>query len=72
MNMKKIGFCDVRKHIEIKGNDRYITLVVSLKWDSLDNMIIASSESKDNLGRSGKVLITYLGLKAKVRPKKYK
>ena len=35
-------------------------------------MKIISSESKDNLGRSGKGLMTYLGLKAKSRPKKHK
>ena len=35
-------------------------------------MKITSSESKDNLGISGKGLITYLILKAKVIPKKYK
>ena len=35
-------------------------------------MKIISSQSKDNLGRSGKGLITSLGLNAKVRPKKYK
>ena len=35
-------------------------------------MRITSSESKHNLGRPGKVLITSQGLKANVRPKKYK
>ena len=35
-------------------------------------MKITSSESKDNLGRSGKRLITSLGFKAEARPKKYK
>ena len=35
-------------------------------------MRIKSSEPKDNLGRSGKGLITSLGLKAKTRPNKYK
>ena len=35
-------------------------------------MKIKSSDSKDNLGRPGKGLITSLGLKAKVRPHKYK
>ena len=33
---------------------------------------ITSSESKVNLGIYGKGLITYLGIKAKTRPKKYK
>ena len=45
---------------------------ISLKFDSLDKIKITSSESKDNLGRSGKGLITSLGLKAKVRTQKYK
>ena len=35
-------------------------------------MIFTSSESNDYLGRSGKVLITYLGLKTNVISKKYK
>ena len=35
-------------------------------------MKITSSESKDNLGRSGKGLITSLGIKPKARPNKYK
>ena len=43
-----------------------------MKFDSLDKMRITSSESKVELGRSGKGLITYLGIKAKVGPHKYK
>ena len=35
-------------------------------------MKIISSESKDNVGKSGKGLITSLGIKFKARPKKYK
>ena len=70
--MKNCGRCNVRKHIDIKGSDKYITLDISLKVDSLDKMKITSSESKDNLGRSGKGLINYLGIKAKARPNKYK
>ena len=35
-------------------------------------MRITSLESKVNLERSGKGLITYLGIKAKVRPQKCK
>ena len=60
------------KHKEIKGNDKYITLDILLKFDSLDKMRITSSESKDKLEISGKELITSLGLKAKVRTQKYK
>ena len=45
---------------------------ISLKFYSLDKMIIASSESKDNSGRSENGLIAYLGLKSKYRPNNYK
>ena len=45
---------------------------ISLKFDSMDKMIIIYSESKDNLVRSGKGLITSLGLKSKASPNKYK
>ena len=54
------------------GSDKYVTLDISLQLDSLDKMRITSSESKDNLGRPGKGLITSLGLKVKASPKKYK
>ena len=60
------------KHIEIKVSDKYVTLEISLKFGSLDKIIIKSSEPKDNLVRSGKGLITSLCLKAKSRPNKYK
>ena len=69
VNMKKCVRPNVRKQIEIKGSDNYATLDILLKFDSLYKMKITSSESKDNLGRSGKGLITSLGIKAKSRPK---
>ena len=72
VNMKNCGRHNVRKHREIKGSDKYVTLKISLKFDSMENMRITSSESKLNLGISGKVLINSLGIKAKTRPKKYK
>ena len=50
VNMKNCGCSNVRKHREIKSSDKYVTLYISLKFDSLDKMIITSSESKDNLG----------------------
>ena len=56
----------------MEGSDKYVTLEILLKFYSLENMIITSSESKDNLGRSVKGLINSMGLKAEVRPKKYK
>ena len=58
--------CNVSKNREIKGSDKYFTLDISLKFDSMNEMKITSSESK------GKGLITYLGFKAKLRPHKYK
>ena len=72
MDMKNCGCCNVRTHREIKGSDKYITLDIWLKFDSMDNMIITSSGSKVKLGRPGKGLIISLGLKAKTIPNKYK
>ena len=48
VNMKNCGRRNVRKHRYIKGSDKYVTLDISLKFDSLDKMKITSSESKDN------------------------
>ena len=49
----KICDCrNVRKHRDVKGSGKYVTLDISFKFDSLDNMTIKSSELKDNLGRS--------------------
>ena len=72
MNIKNCGCRNVRKHTATKGSYNYVTLDISFIFDSMENMIITSSESKVNLGISGKVLITSLGLKSKTRPKKYK
>ena len=72
MNMKKYGCCNVRKHREIKSGEKYITFDILLKFGSLDKMKITSSEPKDNLVRSGKGLITSLGLKTNVWSKKIK
>ena len=72
MNMKSCGHRNVRKHGEIKGSYKYVTLDISLKFGSLDKMRITSSEPKDNSGRPGKGLITSLGIKVKTSPKKYK
>ena len=57
---------------EIKGSDEYTALKISLKFGSLDKMIITSSDPINNFGRSGKGLITSLGLKTKATPKKYR
>ena len=72
ISMKNCGRRNVRKHREIKGSDKYITLDILLKFVSMDNIIITSSCPKDNLGRSGKGLITPMGLKSKSSPNKYK
>ena len=50
----------------------YVTLNISLKFDSLDKIRIISSFSKVQLVRSGKSLINSLGISSKTRPKKYK
>ena len=65
--MKNCGRRKVRKHKEIKGSYKYITLEISSKFDSLDKMKTTSSESKGKLERSGKGLVTSMGFKTKVR-----
>ena len=60
------------KHRDIRDSDKYIVLDILLKFGSMDKMRITSSEPKDHLGRSGKELIKYIGIKANVRPNKYK
>ena len=67
--MKNCGRRNVREH---KDSDKYVTLDILSKFDSLENMKITSSESKEKLEISGKGLVTYLVFKAKVRPQKYK
>ena len=44
VNMKNCGRSNVRKHRDIKSSDKYATLDIYLKFDSLDNMKITSSE----------------------------
>ena len=72
VNMKNLGRCNVRKHKEIKGSDKYVTLDISSMFDSLDKIKITSSESKRKLERSGKGLIIFLGFNTEVRLQKYK
>ena len=62
----------IKKHKEIRGSDKIVTLYISSKLDSLDKMKITSSESKVKLERSGKELITSLGFKTKAGSNKYK
>ena len=42
VDMKMCGPCNVRKHKEIRGSDKYVTLDISSKFDSLDKMKITS------------------------------
>ena len=72
VNMKNCGCRKVRKHQEIKGSDKTVTLDISLKFDSLNKMKTTSSESKEKLEISGKGLVTDLDFKTKVRSQKYK
>ena len=60
--MKNCRRHNVRKHIEIKNGEKYMTLKISLKFGTLDKIKITSSEPKDCLGRSEKGLITYMRL----------
>ena len=72
VNMKNCGRCKVRIQKEIKGSDKYVTLDISSKFDTLNKMKTTSSESKEKLERSGKGLATALDFKTKVRLQKYK
>ena len=72
VNMKNCGCLKVRKHKEIMGSDKYVTLDISANFDSLNKLETTSSESKGKLGRSGKGLIIALDFKTKVRSSKYK
>ena len=48
VSINKCGRRKVRKHKEIKGSDKIVTLNVSAKFDSLKKMETTSSESKVN------------------------
>ena len=69
---KNCGRRNVRKQKDIRGSDKCVTLDISEKFDSLNKMETTSSESKVELERSGKGLVTALALKTKARSKKYK
>ena len=66
VNINNCGRRKVRKHNEIKGNENIVTMNVSAKFDSLNNMETTSLESKGKLGRSVKGLVTALDFKTKV------
>ena len=46
VNTKTFGRSNVRKHKEIKGSDKYITLDISLKFGSMDKIRMTSSDPK--------------------------
>ena len=78
VNMRNCGQHNVRKHKEIKGSDKCVTLNmyeilnISEKFDDLNKMETTSSESKVELEGSGKGLVTALALRTKAGSKKYK
>ena len=78
VNMKNCGRRKVRKHKEINGSDKIVTLNMyeilkfSEKFDNLDKTETTSSESKVKMEGSGKWLVTALALKTKARSQKYK
>ena len=72
VNMKNCVCRKVRKHKEIKGSDKCVTLNISEKFENMNKMKTTSSESKGKLGRSGKGLVTALDFKTKVKSQKYK
>ena len=49
VNMKNCGRRNFRRHREIRVSDKYVTLDISLKFDSMEKMKITSSESKEKL-----------------------
>ena len=50
VNMKNCGRRIVRKHKEIKGSNKCVTLNISKKFYSLNKMETTSSESKEKIG----------------------
>ena len=70
MKINNCGRHNYKKHRDINSSDKCVTLNTSLKFDSMENMIITSSESKVKFGISGKGFITSLGLKSNKRQKK--
>ena len=72
LNINVFGCYNVRKHREINNGEKYITLDISLNFGRMEKMKITSSEPKDYLGKSGKGLITSLGIKKITRSKRIK
>ena len=72
VNTTSCGRRIVRKHREIKNVEQYITLDISFDLDFLDKREVATSESRDYMGRSGNGLINYMALSIKIPKKKEK
>ena len=70
MNTKNGSRRKVRKHKDIRGSDKIVTLNILAKFDSLNKIKTTSSESKGKLGISGEELVTALDFKTKVRSSK--
>ena len=51
VDMKNCGRRNVKKHTEIRGSDKYVTLDITSKFDSLEKMKITSSKSKGKMKR---------------------
>ena len=49
VNMKNCGRRNVRKHKEIRGSGKYVTLDISSKLNILEKMKTTSSDSKGKL-----------------------
>ena len=67
VNMKHCGRRKVRKHKEIRGSYKIVTLNIPAKFYSLNKMKTTYSESKVKLRISGKGLVTALDFNNNVR-----
>ena len=78
VNMRNCGHLKVSKHKDIKDSYKCVTLNmneilnISDKFDDLNNMETTSSDSKVELERSGKGLVTALALRTKASRKNTK
>ena len=72
VNMENCGRRNVRKHREIKNDEKHITFDIWLNFGILNKMKITYLQPKDYFKISGKGLITSLGIKTIVQPKKGK
>ena len=67
VNMKNFGRRNVRKHKEIKGSYKYVTLDIWLKFDSLEKMKITSPDSKGKIGKIRKGVDYLSGFKDQIK-----